>query len=284
MNQDIATKKKATATSAQDYFNSALKQTPMLLELLGEGKQVSELRAASDYSYHSSSYALPYARIVGDSGCFIDPFFSSGVHLALTGGLSAGTTIAASFRGDCDEAVAAEWHSNKIREGYARFLLVVLGAYKQMQHQKEPVLSDFNEDNFDRAFSFFKPSEFYYLTKQCDSGTSSNFYSVIQGTADATNKLTQAEFSKTIDFLTKALAPDKRNPGRSIVGYSASDGTEAANARLMDEEISSEDQEALQAIRIHHSQNILNLESFTTDVINGLVPRLEKGNLTLVSI
>lgn len=166
MNQDIATERKATAASAQEYFDTALKQAPMLSELLGAGKQVSELKAASDYSYHSSSYAFPYARIVGDSGCFIDPFFSSGVHLALTGGLSAGTTIAASIRGHCDEAAAAQWHSKKIREGYARFLLVVLSAYKQMRNQKEAVLSDFNEDNFDRAFSFFKPSAFssYRLT------------------------------------------------------------------------------------------------------------------------
>ena len=160
MNQDRATKKKAMHASTQEYYMSSLKEAPMLSGLLGDGKQVSDLKSASDYSYHSSTYAFPYARIVGDSGCFIDPFFSSGVHLAVTGGLSAGTTIAASIRGDCDEATAAQWHSTKIREGYARFLLVVLSAYKQMRNQDEPVLADFNEDNFDRAFSFFKPSMF----------------------------------------------------------------------------------------------------------------------------
>lgn len=169
MNQEIATKKKATTASTQEYYDSALKQAPLLSELLGEGKQVSELKAASDYSYHSSSYAFPYARIVGDSCCFIDPFFSSGVHLAVTGGLSAGTTIAASIRGDCDEAVAAQWHSTKIREGYARFLLIVLSAYKQMRNQDVAVLSDFNEDNFDRAFNFFKPSPFSYHLSHCAS-------------------------------------------------------------------------------------------------------------------
>ena len=56
-----------------------------------------------------------------------------------------------------DEEDAAKWHTSKVREGYARFLLVVLSAYKQMMHQDEPVLSDLNEDNFDRAFSFFRP-------------------------------------------------------------------------------------------------------------------------------
>lgn len=157
MNQIIATKKKAVAASNLDFFTDSLNLTPSLLELIGTGKCVTEVKSASDYSYHSSSYSFPFARVVGDAGCFIDPFFSSGVHLAMTGGLSAGTTIAASIRGDVDESTAAQWHTSKVREGYARFFLVVLSAYKQMMHQDEPVLSDCNEDNFDRAFSFFKP-------------------------------------------------------------------------------------------------------------------------------
>lgn len=70
---------------------------------------MTALHAGSDFSYHAKAYALPYARIVGDAGCFIDPFFSSGVHLAVTAALSAGTTIAASIRGDCSETAAAQW-------------------------------------------------------------------------------------------------------------------------------------------------------------------------------
>ncbi|MCJ1399668.1 hypothetical protein MMC11_002870 [Xylographa trunciseda] len=71
-------------------------------------------------------------------------------------------------------------------------------------HQDEPVLSDYNEDNFDRAFSFFKP--------------------VIQGTVDVFEKLTQAKFSKTIDFLIKAFDPEtidasaKGTAGEGIAG------------------------------------------------------------------
>ena len=82
----------------------------MLKEILGpDAKQVTTIHAGSDFSYNAKAYALPYARIVGDAGCFIDPFFSSGVHLAVTSALSAGTTIAASIRGDCNETSAAQW-------------------------------------------------------------------------------------------------------------------------------------------------------------------------------
>ena len=43
-----------------------------------------------------------------------------------------------------------------------RFLVVVLSAYKQMKSQGENVLSDVDEDNFDRAFKFFRPSETFH--------------------------------------------------------------------------------------------------------------------------
>lgn len=43
-----------------------------------------------------------------------------------------------------------------------RFLVVVLSAYKQMKAQGENVLSNVDEDNFDRAFKFFRPSEVFH--------------------------------------------------------------------------------------------------------------------------
>jgi flavin-dependent dehydrogenase len=161
MNQERAKTRKAanSNTSDSEFYNGALQLAPDLVKLLGTGKLVSGLKSASDYSYSSSTYAIPYARIVGDAGCFIDPFFSSGVHIALMGSLSAATAISAALRNDCSEDVAAKWHSNKIRWGYARFILIVLGAYKQMRNQDEYILSDFGEDNFDRAFSFFGPGK-----------------------------------------------------------------------------------------------------------------------------
>ncbi|MCJ1399667.1 hypothetical protein MMC11_002869 [Xylographa trunciseda] len=112
-NQAIATKKKtASCASTKKFFAESLKLTPNLLELIGSGTRVTEVKSASDYSYNASSYSFPFARVVGDAGCFIDPFFSSGVHLAMTSGLSAGTTIAASIRGDGGE------HSRRCRRDH----------------------------------------------------------------------------------------------------------------------------------------------------------------------
>lgn len=139
-------------------LSEAIKTTPGIWKLLSEGKLVSDVKQASDWSYSASSYASPSFRIVGDAGCFIDPFFSSGVHLAIASGLSAAVTIYAALRGDCDESTAVTWHSKKVAEGYTRFLLVFLSALKQIRQQDEPVLSDWDEQGFERAFAHFRPS------------------------------------------------------------------------------------------------------------------------------
>ena len=161
MKQELQTAKKKAMpnSSSKDFYLASLKLAPNLLKLLEHGELVTEIKNASDFSYSSSSYASPYARVVGDAGCFIDPFYSSGVHLAMVGALSAATTISAAIRGDREESVAAQWHSAKIAEGYSRFLLVVLSAYKQMRRQDQNILSDVDADNFDKAFAAFGPGK-----------------------------------------------------------------------------------------------------------------------------
>lgn len=62
----------------------SLELVPGTEELLSKGELISEIKCACDWSYSASSYALPYARIAGDAGSFIDPFFSSGVFRTLS--------------------------------------------------------------------------------------------------------------------------------------------------------------------------------------------------------
>lgn len=159
MNQKAAaTKKKSLMLeNSAEFYMACLKGAPKVLDLLGDAQPLTDLKTASDYSYSASNYSFPYARIVGDAGCFIDPYFSSGVHLALTGALSASLSICASIRGHCTEEAAAHWHSQKVADSYTRFLLVVLCVYRQILNQEESVLSDIDEDNFDRVFALFRP-------------------------------------------------------------------------------------------------------------------------------
>ncbi|PHH66609.1 hypothetical protein CDD81_6446 [Ophiocordyceps australis] len=145
--------------STCDFYKQALQLASRTKRLLCSASLVTSVKSASDWSYTASTYHLPYARIAGDAGCFIDPLFSSGYHLAITTGLSAALTIAASLRGEHDEQTAGSWHSKKTLESYTRFYLAVGSAAKQIRGQDEPVLLDENNEGFQRAFDILRPSK-----------------------------------------------------------------------------------------------------------------------------
>ncbi|KAI0708919.1 FAD/NAD(P)-binding domain-containing protein [Cerioporus squamosus] len=194
-----------TASTLADRYLSFLQLAPGVSSLVGDGELVSiktdeeddsqqeapVARSASDYSYSASEYAGAGFRIVGDAGSFIDPFFSSGVHLAMTGALSAASSVAASIRGDCTEVEAANWHSSRVSLSYTRFLIVVLSAYKQIRAQSSNVLADIEEKTFDKAFAFLRP------------GTSS----LIQGGADMGARLSEDEVQRALDFCVHLFDP-----------------------------------------------------------------------------
>ncbi|CAN8103580.1 unnamed protein product [Discula destructiva] len=273
-NQKLSTQKKKAAgsPSQQDFYLQNLKLAPNLLALINNGKQVDKVKGASDYSYSASSYAFPNARIVGDAGCFIDPYFSSGIHLAVAGGLTAATTICAAIRGDVSEAEAAEWHSKKVADAYLRFMLVVLSAYRQIRSQEEAVLTDIDEDSFDRAFALFRP--------------------IIQGTADVSGKvdlsgkvLSQGELSKTLDFCANAFQPIRSDDDRAVALKTieqnkdlAGDGTEY-KADLSDEQINAVNH--IRARKLMRTDDTLNNDSFQVDIIGGYAPNMVVGSLGL---
>lgn len=130
------------------YYMDELSRSPSMAKLLGGGTMKTTdgrkgLKTTSDFSYDSDRYGGDHYRIVGDAGgellyileseaklimvfpAFVDPLFSSGVHLAMTGALSAALTIASSIRGTVIEDKAAQWHSAKIRTAYTRYELLV---------------------------------------------------------------------------------------------------------------------------------------------------------------
>lgn len=160
--QDIffANRKAAGSPSSVDYYKQCLKLAPKISKLLENAEIVSDIKQASDWSYSASAYAGPHFRLAGDAGCFIDPYFSSGIHLAMASGLSAAITIQAARKGDCTELCAAEWHTSKVTEGYTRFLVVVMAVLRQLRQQQIALLAEENEDGFDTAFGLIQPGSF----------------------------------------------------------------------------------------------------------------------------
>jgi flavin-dependent dehydrogenase len=162
MKQSVVAEKKGAATdsSTKKFYEDALKLSPNISKLISGSELATEIKSASDWSYNASAYSCPYTRITGDAGCFIDPFFSSGYHIALTTGLSAAATISASIKKEIDEISAASWHSKNVIGTYSRFLLVVLSSMRQIYSSKDAILNDWDEESFDRAFALFRPSTY----------------------------------------------------------------------------------------------------------------------------
>lgn len=278
MNQHLSTaRKRETGMDSKALYHDVLKSTPEMAGLLKDATMVTDLKSASDWSYSAPAYASPYVRMAGDAACFIDPFFSSGVHLALAGGLSAATTICASIRGQCDEIAAATWHSKKIAEGYTRFLLVVSSALKQIKSQDNPVISDWDEKSFDRAFNHFRP--------------------IIQGQADVQGKLSEEEVSKTIDFCFNAFIPVDAKQKESLLERMRELGIEdlsqiedneqyAKGVAELEGLLSPEQMRIMHSIRARQmlrSEDTINIDNFGSDVIDGLTVNLKVGQLGLVA-
>ncbi|KAJ5885888.1 hypothetical protein N7504_011724 [Penicillium tannophilum] len=242
-----AKKKAMESPSTREFFMQYVHDAPMISELLENAKLVSDVKSATDWSYSAPTYASPYIRIVGDAGCFIDPLFSSGVHLAFTGALSAAASICAAIKGDCTEDTAVGWHSEKIREAYTRFLLVVTSAYAQITGQERPVLNECDEENFDRAFSFFRP--------------------IIQGTVDVGGgKLSAKDVADSVEFCMRVI--------RKV------DGTN--NMVSNGEQLCEDERGELTCDRIKKEELKSDLNKFRVDVVNGMVVNLEQGALGLV--
>ncbi|PFH59609.1 hypothetical protein XA68_12096 [Ophiocordyceps unilateralis] len=265
-------KRKLGKPSTSEFYRQSLELATRTNELLSGATLASDIKSASDWSYTSSTYHIPYARICGDAGCFIDPLFSSGVHLAIAGGLSAAVTIAASLKGDYDEETAGSWHSKKTVESYARFLLAVCAATKQIRYEDEPVMHDFDEEGLQRAFDILQP--------------------IIQGTVDgeARGRTTDIEVSQVLKFCFRAFnyVPHEKKEAlfekldRLDPGFG--EGDAAKRIEEMHKHLTAEEMEIVEALRSRRliREDVFTLGSFTLDIIDGLAPRLVRGELGLV--
>ncbi|RDA92919.1 hypothetical protein CP533_3891 [Ophiocordyceps camponoti-saundersi (nom. inval.)] len=276
LNQDLATKKKHELGSPQtkDFYLKSLQLVPRTSQLLSQAELVSDIKSASDWSYCASAYAFPYVRIIGDAGCFIDPYFSSGVHLAVMGGLSAAVTISASIRRDCDEETAASWHSKKITESYNRFFMVVSYMAKIMFSKNEPEIEGTYNEGVQNAFDILQP--------------------VLQGTTDAntSGNISLVEMFKMFKFILVALTGSSTEQVDDLVAKLEAPGFDAETDPAVTEIVKSF-QESLSIEESHvfdllqnmrwYLQDYYTIDSFTLNPIDGLVTCMERGKLGLVS-
>jgi flavine halogenase len=146
-------------------------------------------------------------------------------------------------------------------------LVVVLGAYKQISSQSAPVLSDIDENDFDRAFDTIRP--------------------IIQGASDMGTRLSSRELDNALAFCGKLFAPttpemhvaagmrlpeemlDVNAPLRS-----------SADLGMMEDEDTRMVLQKVNARRFVHKDHG-GISNFEDEPLGGLVARLERGALGL---
>jgi flavin-dependent dehydrogenase len=95
--------------------NDALKRRIEHAELLGE------VRVTGNYSYDSTRMGGPGWVLVGDAFAFLDPVFSSGVYLAMSGAEQAAAVVDAALHNPKLEAALLRKLEKRQRAGMARF-------------------------------------------------------------------------------------------------------------------------------------------------------------------
>lgn len=94
----------------------------------------SPVRIIRDYSYSSRRFYGPRYLLAGDAACFIDPVFSTGVHLACLSGFLAAQTIDAILDGG-DEAAEQRRYDARYRSVFERYLEFLYFFY---DHHSDP--------------------------------------------------------------------------------------------------------------------------------------------------
>jgi halogenation protein CepH len=98
-------------------------------ERVTEG-QYGQIRVRKDYSYHNTEFWRPGMVLIGDAACFIDPVFSSGVHLATYSALLAARSINSILAGLVEEKTALREFENRYRHEFGVFYEFLTSFYE----------------------------------------------------------------------------------------------------------------------------------------------------------
>jgi halogenation protein CepH len=119
----------------EEALRSLIAQCPIVSDFLRNAKRVTDgpygqLRVRRDYSYHNTKFWRPGLALIGDAACFIDPVFSTGVHLATYSGLLAARSINSVLAGKISEDVAFGEFERRYRREFGVFYEYLMCFYE----------------------------------------------------------------------------------------------------------------------------------------------------------
>jgi FAD-dependent halogenase len=118
----------------EQALRQLIAECPMVSDFLAGARRVTtgeygQLRVRKDYSYHQTQFWRPGMVLIGDAACFVDPVFSSGVHLATYSALLAARSINSVLAGRVAEKTAFEEFEQRYRREYGVFYEFLVSFY-----------------------------------------------------------------------------------------------------------------------------------------------------------
>lgn len=111
----------AAAQGADALYRQLIAACPEVAGRLANADLVSPVRVIRDYSYCSRRFYGPRFLLAGDAACFIDPVFSTGVHLACLAGYLAAQAVGAILGGAAEDA-EQQRYDERYRSAFERYL------------------------------------------------------------------------------------------------------------------------------------------------------------------
>lgn len=112
--------------SPKDFLHDTLRRNPALWKRLEQAELIGdEVRVTGNYSYDSARMAGRGWMLVGDAFAFLDPVFSSGVYLAMTGAELAAEVVDGALRDPAREAALQRRLERRMRRGMKHFAFFI---------------------------------------------------------------------------------------------------------------------------------------------------------------
>ena len=119
----VASAKFRGEVNLETYLNDSLLKSETVKSIMQDSERVSELRSIGNYSHTCQKFYGDRWILSGDAAMFLDPIFSSGVHMSLSSSTFATEVIARAFpdKRSLAEADLGAPYEEKVRRGAKRF-------------------------------------------------------------------------------------------------------------------------------------------------------------------
>ena len=108
-------------TGPLEFLMEQISQAPETARMLSEAKLTAGPSVIKDWSYVSQRLVGDGYVLVGDAACFVDPLFSSGVHLALMSGVLAAAYVTSALKDPGLKSAAAQVYQEMYLGEYNQF-------------------------------------------------------------------------------------------------------------------------------------------------------------------